>query len=136
MASNEGRVYFALDGDDFEPDVVTKILGILPTSVMRKGSKIPNKLPAKNSWELSTENVVNDYIDVFAMAESITDTLVPVKDKLKGVIETYNLVPRLEVVLWFSVNEEHSTPAIGFEPSTLSFLGEIGAFIDIDTYKH
>ena len=136
MASNEGRVYFALDGDDFEPDVVTKILGILPTSVMRKGSKIPNKLPAKNSWELSTENVVNDYIDVFAMAESITDTLVPVKDKLKGVIETYNLVPRLEVVLWFSVNEEHSTPAIGFEPSTLSFLGEIGAFIDIATYKH
>jgi hypothetical protein len=136
LASNEGRVYFALDGDDFEPDVVTEILGILPTSVMRKGSKIPNKLPAKNSWELSTENVVNDYIDVFAMAESITDTLVPIKDELKGVIETYNLVPRLEVVLWFSVNEEHSTPAIGFEPSTLSFLGEIGAFIDIDTYKH
>ena len=136
MASNEGRVYFALDGDDFEPDVVTEILGILPTSVMIKGSKIPNKLPANNSWELSTENVVNDYIDVFAMAESITDTLVPIKDKIKGVIETYNLVPRLEVVLWFSVNEQHSTPVIGFEPSTLSFLGEIGAFIDIDTYKH
>jgi hypothetical protein len=136
LATNEGRVYFALDGDDFEPDAVTEVLGISPTSVMRKGSKIPNKLPAKNSWELSTENIVNDYIDVFAMAESITDTLMPIKDKLKGVIEAYNLVPRLEVVLWFSVNEEHSTPAIGFEPSTISFLGEIGAFIDIDTYKH
>ena len=37
------------------------------------------------------------------MAESITDTLMPIKDKLKGAIETYNLVPRLEVVLWFSV---------------------------------
>ena len=135
MATNEGRVYFALDGDDFEPDVVTEFLGILPTSVKIKGSKVPNKLPAKNSWELSTENIVNEYIDVFSMAESITDTLMPIKDKLKRVIETYNLVPRLEVVLWFSVNEEHSTPAIGFEPSTISFLGEIGAFIDIDTYK-
>ncbi|RHW74561.1 DUF4279 domain-containing protein [Colwellia sp. RSH04] len=136
MATNEGRVYFSLDGDDFEPDDVTAFLGMSPTSVKRKGSKVPNKIPAKNSWELSTENVVNDYIDVFAMAESITDTLVPIKDKLKSVIESYNLVPRFEVVLWFSVNEEHSTPAIGFEPSTIKFLGEIGAFIDIDTYKH
>ncbi len=48
----------------------------------------------------------------------------------------FNLSPRLEVVLWFSVNEEHSTPAIGFEVDTIKFLGEIGAFIDIDTYKH
>jgi hypothetical protein len=136
LATNEGRFYIALDGDDFEPDVVTELLGIVPTSVMIKGSKIPNKLPAKNSWELSTDNVVNDYIDVFSMAESIVDTLMPIKDKLKEVIATYNLVPRLEVVLWFSTNEEHSTPAIGFEPSTVNFLGEIGAFIDIDTYKH
>jgi len=34
------------------------------------------------------------------------------------------------------MNEEHSTPAIGFEVDTVKFLGEIGAFIDIDTYKH
>ena len=40
------------------------------------------------------------------------------------------------MVLWFSMNEEHSTPAIGFEVETVNFLGEIGAFVDIDTYKH
>ena len=38
--TNEGRVYFALDGDDFEPDQLTEFLGMTPTSIMRKGSKI------------------------------------------------------------------------------------------------
>ena len=132
MATNEGRVYFSLDGDDFEPDVITELLGIVPTSVMIKGSKIPNKLPAKNSWELSTDNVVNDYIEVFSMAESIVDILMPIKDKLKEVIATYNLVPRLEVVLWFSTNEEHSTPAIGFEPSEGTFTIGDGNYLQAD----
>lgn len=136
MAVNEGRVYFALDGDDFEPDEITNLLGIKPTSVLKKGEKIPNKLPVKSSWELSTENIVNEYIDVFSMAESIVQDLIPIKEKIINVINTHNLIPRLEIVLWFSVDEEHSTPAIGFEPSTIKFLGEIGAFIDIDTYKH
>ena len=136
LETNEGRVYFALDGDDFNPDDVTQILGIEPTSVLRKGSKIPNKLPVKSSWELSTENIVNEFVDVFAMAESVVEQLKPLKSKILEVIEKFNLVPRLEVVLWFAVKSEHSTPAIGFEPETIKFLGEIGAFIDIDTYKH
>ena len=136
MATNEGRVYFALDGDDFNPDDVTRLLDIEPTSVMRKWSKIPNKVPAKNSWELSTDNVVNDFIDVFAMADSIVEMLKPKKQKIMEAIERFSLVPRLEVVLWFSVDEEHETPAIGFEPNTIKFLGDIGAFIDVDTYKH
>ena len=47
-----------------------------------------------------------------------------------------NLIPRLEVVLWTSVSEDHLTQAIGSEPKTVNFLGEIGAFIDLDTYTH
>jgi hypothetical protein len=134
--TNEGRVYFALDGDDFDPDEVTKFIGIKPTSIMRKGSKAGGKLPKKSSWAVSTENVVNEYIDVFDMATEIINILKPKKELIIQAIEQFKVKPRLEVVLWFSVNEEHSTPAIGFEPETVSFLGEIGAFIDIDTYKH
>jgi hypothetical protein len=70
------------------------------------------------------------------MAEEIVEKLRPKKDKILEAINKFNLKPRFEVVLWFSVNEEHSTPAIGFEPETVKFLGEIGALIDIDTYKH
>ena len=136
MATNEGRVYFALDGDDFNPDDITHLLDIEPTSVIKKWSKIPNRFPAKSSWQLSTDNVVNDFIDVFAMADSIIEILKPEKPRIMEVIERFSLIPRLEVVLWFSIDEEHSTPAIGFEPNTIKFLGDIGAFIDVDTYKH
>ena len=33
MASNEGRAYFALSGYHFNPDDITRLLGIKPTSV-------------------------------------------------------------------------------------------------------
>ncbi|MCG9747611.1 DUF4279 domain-containing protein [Shewanella sp. Isolate8] len=70
------------------------------------------------------------------MATEIVNILKPRKELIIQAIEKFKVKPRLEVVLWFSINEEHSTPAIGFETETVSFLGEIGAFIDIDTYKH
>ena len=136
MATNEGRVYFALDGDDFDPDSLTDYLGIEPTSIMRKGARIPNKVPVRNSWAVSTENIVNEYIDVFDMACEITKQLIPKQELIIKAIQEFDLVPRLEVVLWFSVNEKHSTPALGFDSETIKFLGEIGAFIDVDTYKH
>ncbi|MBF0411060.1 MAG: DUF4279 domain-containing protein [Candidatus Riflebacteria bacterium] len=136
METNEGRVYFALDGDDFEPDSLTEFLGIEPTAIMRKGSKIPGKLPARSSWEFSTVNVVNENINVFDMAASIIEKLEPKKDIIIKAIEKFNLVSRLEVVLWFSMNEECSTPAIGFEAATIRFLSEVGACVDVDTYKH
>ncbi len=136
METNEGRVYFSLDGDDFDPDELTQFLKIEPTSVIRKGSKIPGQIPKMSSWKFSTENIVDEYIDVFEMATGIVNKLKPVKQLIIQAKDCFNVSPRLEVVLWFSINEEHSTPAIGFEIDTVKFLGEVGAFIDIDTYKH
>ncbi len=136
LETNEGRVYFALDGDNFDPNEMTDFLGLAPTSIKLKGSRVPGRIPKMNTWELSTENVVNDYINVFEMAEEIVNKLRPIKDLIIKAKERFNVSPRFEVVLWFSMNEEHSTPAIGFEVDTVEFLGEIGAFIDIDTYKH
>lgn len=136
MDTNEGRVYFALDGDDFDPDEVTNFLGIEPTSIRRKGSKIPGKIPKMNSWELSTENIVNDYFDVFEMSSEIVSKLKPKTDLIVQAKKRFNALPRFEVVLWFSMNEENSTPAIGFEVETVEFLGEIGAFVAETTTSH
>ncbi len=136
LETNEGRVYFALDGDDFDPDELTEFLGIEPTSIKRKGETIPGRIPKMNSWTISTENIDADQIDVFEMAEEIINRLKSKKDLIIEAKERFNVSPRLEVVLWFSMNEDISTPAIGFEVDTIKFLGEIGAFIDIDTYKH
>jgi hypothetical protein len=136
METNEGRVYFALDGEDFDPDEVTKFLGIKPTSVILKGSRVPGFRPKRNSWQLSTENIVNDYINVFEMATEIIDKLSSKKELIIEARKRFNASIRFTVVLWISMNEKHSTPAIGFTTETIGFLGEIGAYIDIDTYKH
>ena len=136
MASNEGRVYFALDGDNFEPDELTSFLGIEPTSVKRKRKTQSNRITNFSSWQVSTENTIDEHIDVFKMTQEIIDKLKPAKNLINEAKSRFNVSPRLEVVLWLSIDEEHSTPAIGFEADTIKFLGEIGAFIDIDTYKH
>ena len=136
MEINEGRVYFALDGDDFDPKDVTEFLGLKPTDIRRKGSKIIGKGPKINSWELSTDHVVNEYIDVFELSTKLVNILKPKLDLIIEAKSKFNVEPRFQVVLTFSTNEEHSTPAIGFEAETIEFLGAIGAFVDVDTYKH
>ena len=133
---NEARVYFSLDGDDFDPDELTEFLGIKPTSIKRKGYKISGHVPRMNSWALSTENIVNDHIDVFEMARGLINCLKSKKDLIIEAKEHFNVSPRFEVVLWLSMDEDVSTPAIGFEVDTIKFLGDVGAFVDIDTYKH
>ena len=131
MDTNEGEVYFALDADDFDLDEVTKFLGIQPTSTMKKG----NPIPKKTSWVYSSGKVIQDYIDVYGMASNLISTLEPKTELIIKAINRFKLKPRLEVVLWFTCKEDVSTPAIGLDEKTIKFLGEVGAYVDIDTYK-
>ena len=131
MDTNEGEVYFALDADDFDLDEVTKFLGIQPTSTMKKG----NPIPKNTSWVYSSGKVMQDYIDVYGMASNLISTLEPKTETIIKAINRFKLKPRLEVVLWFTCKEDISTPAIGFDEKTIKFLGEVGAYVDIDTYK-
>ena len=131
MDTNEGEVYFALDADDFDLNEVTKFLGIQPTSTMKKG----NPIPKNTSWVYSSGKVIQDYIDVYDIASNLISTLEPKTDLIIKTIDHFNLKPRLEVVLWFTCNEDISTPAIGFDEKTIKFLCKIGAYIDVDTYK-
>lgn len=136
METNEGRVYFALDGDDFNPDEVTEFLGLKPTNIRRKGSRVSGKIPKFNSWEISTEQVINECVDIYELSTKLIEVLKPKLDLILQVKERFDAESRFQVVLTFSANEEHSAPAIGFEVETIEFLGTVGASIDIDTYKH
>ena len=136
METNEGRVYFALDGDEFDPDDVTSFIGIEPTSVRRKGSRIQGKVPINNSWELCTDRIVGEYVNIYEPSSEIVSQLLPKQDLILEAIKRFNLSPRFQIVLWFSADSEQSTPAIGFEKEVVEFLGKVGAFVDVDTYRH
>jgi hypothetical protein len=134
LRKNEGRVYFAFDGTDFDPNEITKLLEIEPTKIKLKNELPSGKLPKFNSWIFSTNNISEEYIDIYDMATSIVQTLESKIDTINEIRKRFNVSTRLAVVLSFSTDEGISTPAIGFDASTVSFLAKVGAFIDIDTY--
>ncbi len=70
MASNEARAHFTLAGYHFNPDVITKHIGIKPTSVDASGAHSELNKPVLSSWELSTETVTDD-IDVYKLTDEL-----------------------------------------------------------------
>lgn len=131
MASNKGRAYFTLTGYHFNPDDITSLLGIEPTSVNGAGANSGLDKPVISSWELSTDTVTDD-VDVFKLTDIIIKQLEPVKEKILQAIESYNLSPRIGVVLTLSIDKGEASPEVGFGARTVRFLAELGAFINVD----
>ena len=131
MASNEGRAYFGLFGYHFNPDDITRLIGLEPTSVNNAGMGGSLDKPAISSWELSTDTVT-DNVDVYDLTDIIIKQLEPVKENILQVIKSHNLSPRVGVVLVLSADKDESVPDVGFGARTIRFLAEIGAFIDVE----
>jgi len=131
LASNNGRAYFALGGYHFNPDDITRLLGIEPTSVDAAGARSALDKPVISSWELSTDTITDD-VDVYKLMDIIIKQLEPVKEKILDVIKSHNLSPRIGVVLVLSIDKNESVPDVGFGARTIRFLAEIGAFINVE----
>ncbi len=131
LASNNGRAYFALLGYHFNPDDITRVLGIEPTSVNAAGAYSGLDKPVISSWELSTETVTGE-VDVFALTDILVKQLEPIKVKITEVCKSHNLSPRLGVVLTLSADKSESRPEVGFGARTIRFLAETGSFIDME----
>ena len=131
MASNEGRAYFTLSGYHFNPDDITRLLGIEPTAVDASGANSGLDKPVISSWELSTETITDD-VDVYDLTNELIKQIEPVKEKILEVIKSHNLSPRVGVVLVLSVDKNETAPDVGFGARTIRFLADIGAFINVD----
>ena len=133
MASNKARAYFALLGYHFNPDDITRLLGMEPSAVDAAGAYSSLDKPVISSWERSTETIDSDEVevDVFALTDALVKQLEPIKDKILAVCKSHNLSPRLGVVLTLSVDESEPGPEVGFGARTIRFLADTGAFIEV-----
>ena len=131
MASNKGRAHFTLSGYHFNPDDITRLLGIEPTSVDASGANSGLDKPVISSWELSTDTIT-DGLDVYDLTNELIKQVEPVKEKILEVIKSHNLSPRIGVVLSLSVDKDETVPDVGFGSRTIRFLADIGAFINVD----
>ena len=136
MASNKGRAYFSLAGYHFNPDDITRLLGVEPTSVNDAGTKSGLDKPVISSWELSTDTVTTEdgteEVDLYKLTEIIFKQLEPIKEKIIEVCKSHNLSPRMGVVLTLSIDKGDICPDVGFGGRLVKFLADIGAFINVD----
>ena len=133
MTPNKARVHFTLSGYHFNPDDITRLIGIEPTSTDAGGLMGSPDKPTISSWELSTDTVTED-VDVYALIEIILKKLEPIKEQIIEVCKSHNLSPRINVVLTLSVDKDENCPDVGFGGRMVKFLADIGAFINVD-YK-
>ena len=137
MAFNKGRAYFGISGYHFDPDTVTAIMGIEPTSVNNAGTRGSLDKPVISSWEFSTKTITSDTqeIDIYKLIDDeILKKIEPAKEKIIELCKNHNLSPRISVELTLSIDKDESSPEVGFGARVIKFCAEIGAFINID-YK-
>lgn len=128
---NTGEVYFALRGAGLDPETVSSELGVLPTRVLRKGfanAKI-------SSWEVSSGKVSSEVVDVYDLSETVVSRLNSKAETIRRIVASTKSEAVLQVVLTISMNEQLSTPAIGFSEAVVQFVAQAGAYIDVDTYR-
>ena len=135
MTSNKGRAFFAISGYHFDPDVVTKLTGLEPTSVNDAGMRGSLDKPVISSWEFSTDTITSDMqeLDIFKLIDDeILKKIEPAKEKIIEICKNQNLSPRIGVVLTLSIDKDETTPEVGFGARVIKFCSEIGAFINVD----
>ena len=135
LASNKGRAYLALVGYHFNPDDITHLLGLEPTSINNAGANSNLDKPVISSWEFSTDTITSDNqeVDIYKLIDDeILKKIEPSKDKIIEVCKSHNLSPRISVVLTLSVDKDESCPEVGFGSRVIKFCAEIGAFLNVD----
>ena len=131
MASSQARAHFTLSGYHFNPDDITRLVGIQPSSIDASGAHSGLDKPVISSWEVSTDTIIDD-IDVYKLTDLLIKQIEPARESIKQVIKSHNLSPRIGVVLVLPADSSKHECDIGFGARTVRFLGDIGAFINID----
>lgn len=135
MKNPGSYVYFALQGDDFDPKEITNQMGLNPTKTFRKGEKGEYIASNKFSmWSLSTEIGKEDLL-IDNLVEEIVNQLFDKIDLINDIKARYELNSVLEIIIWIDTCDEASTPALGHDIRTLEFLFRTGTITDVDMYK-
>ena len=135
METGDTYVYFALTGDNFDPQVVTERLGVFPTEKWKKGEKGKYKPTLDYScWKFSTDKGT-EYLWVNKLVDEIINNLFDKIEIINELKKEFNLHSVLEIVMYIDTNEEESTPALGHDLKTMEFLHRTQTVTDVDIYR-
>lgn len=130
MPQNSCYTYFAIKGE-FNPDDITRRLGLKPSKVWKKGDKRDNGTEYDFSyWEFG-------FCDEYQVVteKQMHKTLGPLFSKsaiLNEIRKEFDVIYVLEVVS--AVYSENATPCLAPSMEVIDFCHETRAEIDIDLY--
>ena len=135
METGNTYVYFALTGDNFDPQIVTERIGIVPTEHWKRGDRGKYNPTLKYScWKLSTDKG-KEYIMVDRLVDEVIEQLFDKIEIINALKNQFNLESVLEIVLYIDINEDQSTPALGHDLRTIEFLYRTQTRTDVDIYR-
>ena len=120
------------DIDDFPVEAVTEMLGVQPTTILRKGERI-NDVHTRSftSWQYKSE--VLETLDVDDVLLPILNIFQDKTDTINRLKEELNLNVQIELVITMI---DGYTPGLVISPEFSRFASAINAFIDIDMYVY
>ncbi|ATP40051.1 hypothetical protein CSE16_08310 [Solibacillus sp. R5-41] len=120
------------DVDDFPVEVVTEMLGVQPTTILRMGERI-NDVHTRSftSWKYESETV--ETLDVDDVLLPILNAFQYKTDTINRIKEELNLNVRIELVITM-INGY--TPGLTISPEFSRFASAINASIGIDMYVY
>lgn len=124
---------------DFDPDEATRRLAITPTRTARRGE--PRKhTKAQHEWSSWTwQTPERAEPDGESLVLEVVRTFEPVSEVLAQLRSDYRVGVTVGLVVHMPESDAVggtvvSTPALAFEPSTLSRLAALGCQLDFDLY--
>jgi hypothetical protein len=124
-------VEFSIYGESFEPEHITRELGIMPSETYWKGDIINHgkNTRKETAWIISTgyeiSNDINDQIEkILALLDDKIEILIKLKTKF-----SLNILFMIVIMI-----ENKETPAMYFKKHFIQFVSKIGAEIGFDTY--
>lgn len=135
MPAATAYIYFGIKGD-FDPHVFTGRIRLSPDKCIAKHTTNPeHRMPKTSLLRYGQVETVSELIDIYELAERAVDILEPHLDSFASTIRSYDADAVFQVVLYFPVSEDISTPAFGFSKRVVSFMASTGASVDIDSYR-
>jgi hypothetical protein len=135
--SRKAQAYAELDiwGNTINPDEITRILGISPTSSNEVGDiwKLNGKPFFTASWTFETEKKIL----IENASERLDDLINVFKEKTDELSEIKKIYTDCTIIINIVVyNNQNILPGISIKPEQISFLANIGAGIDFDIYHN
>jgi hypothetical protein len=133
----------AVEGNDFEPDALSGLLGITPTRTYRRGEVgRSGRVRPHSLWIWETPERVEHDSEV--LIREVLETFEPLAGQLSEARSGWDLELQIGLVIsmYGSIEVDPdgtsgavvSTPALYLSPETLRRLTALGCALDVDTY--